>query len=164
MANIVRWNPIREMAAMQNVMDRMFDETVRSMRPFGSFENGEFANALALDVHEDDNSFTVTTSLPGVKSDDIHVNLHDDFLTIEAEMPETKRENNNGRTLVQERSYGKYSRRIRLPQPVNADSVEANYQDGVLTLTLPKAENALPRSIPVKHLNTGNSNDTISNN
>jgi HSP20 family protein len=166
MANITRWNPIREMVAMQNVMDRMFDETVRSIRPFGSFENGELANALALDVHEDDNTFTVTTSLPGVKSEDIHVNLHDDYLTIEAEMPETKRESNNGRTLVQERAYGKYSRRIRLPQPVNADSVEANYEDGVLTLTLPKTENALPRSIPVKRLSGGSgngSNGSISN-
>jgi HSP20 family protein len=161
MANITRWNPLREMTAMQNVMDRMFDETVRSMRPLGNFENGEFANALALDVHEDDNTFTVTTSLPGVKAEDIHVNLHDDFLTIEAEMPETKRESNNGRTLVQERAYGKYSRRIRLPQPVNADAVEANYEDGVLTLTLPKAEHALPRSIPVKRLgNNTNSNST----
>lgn len=156
MANITRWNPIREMAAMQNVMDRMFDETVRSLRPFSSFENGEFANALALDVHEDETTFTVTTSLPGVKSENININLHDDFLTIEAEMPETRHESKNGRTLVQERAYGKYSRRIRLPQSVNADKVEANYEDGVLTLTLPKAEHALPRSIPVKRL-SGNS-------
>ncbi len=159
MANIVRWTPVREMAAMQNIMDRMFDETLRSNRTAGNVAKGQFANTLALDVHEDETTFTVTTSLPGVKSENINVHLHDDILTIEAEMPETKRENDNGRTLVQERSYGKYNRRIRLPQSVNGDSVEANYEDGVLTLTLPKAENTLPRSIPVKHLNGANSNN-----
>ncbi len=155
MANITRWGPIREMAAMQNMMDRIVDETLRSARASGTFENSEFGSALALDVHEDETHYTVTTSLPGVKSEHIQVNLHDDDLTIEAEMPETKTGSRNGRMLVQERAYGKYSRRIRLPQPVNAEKVEANYEDGVLTLTLPKAEHALPRSIPVKRLGNG---------
>ncbi len=144
MANIVRWNPVREIAAMQNLMDRMFDDM---MRGNASEISG---TALALDVHEDDASYTVTTSLPGVDVENIKVNLHDDFLTIEAEIPERKIEKQGTRTLMQERSYGKFARRIRLPQPVKTDNVEASYENGVLILTLPKAENALPRSIPVK--------------
>ena len=154
MANIIRWNPIREMAAMQNVMDRMFDETWRSLRPVSEIDG----NALALDVHEDDTNYFVSTALPGVTEDNIHINLHDDVLTIEAELPERKVEREGSRTLVQERVYGKYSRRIRLPNSVNAEKVEAQYENGVLTLTLPKAENALPRNIPVKRLSNGSNN------
>jgi HSP20 family protein len=154
MSNLTRWNPIREMAAMQNMMDRMFDETWRTIRPT-EIEG----NALALDIHEDQGSYTVTTSLPGVNADNISVNVHDDTLTIEAEMPERKVEREGTRALLQERVYGKYSRRVRLPHPINAEGVEAQYEDGVLTLTLPKAEHALPKSIPVKKLGNGNHNN-----
>ncbi len=152
MSNLTRWNPIREMAAMQTLMDRMFDDTWRSLRSANELEG----SSLALDIHEDKTSYTVVTSLPGVNADQINISLHDDFLTIEAELPEKKIEREEVRTLVQERVYGKYSRRVRLPQPVNAEKVEAQYEDGVLTLTLPKAENALPRSIPVKRLGSTN--------
>ena len=110
----------------------------------------------ALDVVEEDKSYTVTTSLPGVKAEDIKVNMHDDLLTIEAEIPAKtteKTETTNGRkVLMQERAWGKFSRSIRLPQTVKSDSVEAAFDNGVLTLTLPKADNVLPRSIPVKAL------------
>ena len=152
MANIIRWNPVREMAAMQSLMDRMFDDTWRSVRPFADVEG----SVLALDVHEDKTNYIVTTSLPGINADQIQINLHDDVLTIEAEIPAKKIENEDTRALMQERVYGKYSRQIRLPQAVNAEKVEAQYEDGVLTLTLPKADHVLPRSIPVKRLNTGN--------
>ena len=153
MSRIVRWNPIREMAAMQRMMDRVLDESLRSTY---DTEGEELQGApLALDVHENETEYTVTTSLPGVDADNIDVNLHDDFLTITAEIPETVVENENGRTLLRERHYGKFSRRIRLPQPVNSDNVEAAYDNGVLTLTLPKSEAVLPRSIPVKALKSG---------
>lgn len=153
MANMIRWNPVREMVAMQNLMDRMFDENWRVIRPTNSLQG----TPLALDVHEDKTSYKVTTALPGVNPDDIQVNLNDDVLTISAEIHEQKVEGEETRALMQERTYGKFGRRIRLPHPVNSDAVEAQYVDGVLTLTLPKAESALPRSIPVKHLN-GNNN------
>ena len=155
MANIIRWNPVREMAAMQSLMDRMFDDTWRSVRPFAEVEG----STLALDVHEDKETYVVTTSLPGVSADNIQINLHDDILTIEAEIPQKKVEQEGTRVLVQERAYGKYSRQIRLPQAVNSDKVEAQYEDGVLTLTLPKADHVLPRSIPVKRLNNGSANN-----
>ncbi|HEX2621747.1 MAG TPA: Hsp20/alpha crystallin family protein [Phototrophicaceae bacterium] len=155
MANIIRWNPVREMAAMQSLMDRMFDDTWRSVRPFAEVEG----STLALDVHEDKETYVVTTSLPGVSADNIQINLHDDILTIEAEIPQKKVEQEGTRALVQERVYGKYSRQIRLPQAVNSDKVEAQYEDGVLTLTLPKADHVLPRSIPVKRLNNGSANN-----
>ena len=145
MANIIRWNPLREMAAMQNAMDRLFDETWRTWQPV----YGETAgNTLALDVHENDNAYIVTTALPGVQGDNINIRLHNDLLTIEGEIPAHTVE--NARSLMQERVYGRFSRTLRLPQPVNRDAVDAHFENGVLTLTLPKAEEAQPRQIPVK--------------
>jgi HSP20 family protein len=159
---ITRWNPIREMAAMQNLMDRMFDETWRSVRPLNEIEGG--GTLLALDIHEDEKTYTVTTALPGVNADNINVRMHDDVLLIEAEMPERKIEQEGTRKLVQERVYGKYSRQVRLPHMVNAEKVEAQYEDGVLTLTLPKADNVLPRNIPVKRLGGGAGSGGANNN
>ncbi|NWG17215.1 MAG: Hsp20/alpha crystallin family protein [Chloroflexi bacterium] len=149
MSTIVRWNPLREMAAMQNMMDRMFNETLRSLGP-GWGETGVGAFSLALDIHETDGDYTVTTDLPGVTAEHINVKFQDGVLLIEAEIPEQTVQKEGQRVLMQERRYGKFSRSIRLPQPVNVAKVEASFQDGVLTLTLPKAEEAQPRLIPVK--------------
>ena len=155
MSSITRWNPVREFNAMQNFMDRLIEETARPMR--GLVESYEgVSGSLALDVVEEDKAYTVTTSQPGVKADDIKVNMHDDLLTIEAEIPAKtteKTETANGRkVLMQERAWGKFSRSIRLPQNVKNDGVEASFENGVLTLSLPKAEHVLPRTIPVKAL------------
>jgi HSP20 family protein len=122
--------------------DRIFDEFWRN-----EFQNGEFA--LALDVDESDSAYTVTAALPGVNAEDINIRLNDDVLTISAEVNERKN-GENGRRVIQERRYGKFSRSLRLPVPVNADAIEANYENGVLTLHVPKAEEAQPRQIPVK--------------
>ena len=145
MTTIVRWNPIREMAAMQSAMDRLFEETWRGARPSIA------GNALALDVHETDQAYVVHTSLPGVEADKINISFQDDVLTISGEVEQAKtNEDQNTRVLLSERSYGKFSRSIRLAQAIDADKVEATYENGVLTLTLPKAPEAQPRLIPVK--------------
>ncbi|MFW5748630.1 MAG: Hsp20/alpha crystallin family protein [Chloroflexota bacterium] len=143
MSTIIRWNPVREMAAMQSAMDRLFDETWRSAR------TGNGGSALAVDVHETDSTYTVVANLPGVNPDAISVSLHDGVLTIAAEIARAERDE-NARVLVQERSYGKFSRSLNLPQPVDSDKVEASYDDGVLTLALPKVPEVQPRQIPVK--------------
>lgn len=149
MANqITRWNPFREMTTMQNMIDRFFED----YRPFFDSDilGGFNGNALSLDVHEDDNQYTVTTELPGVKSENIHVQQDGDYLLIEADIPETTKEQQGQRYLVKERRSGHFSRRIRLPQNINFEQADANYEDGVLTLTLPKSEEQKPRQIPVK--------------
>lgn len=160
MSTITRWNPFREINAMQNFMDRLLEETARPMRSVVESYEG-INGALALDVDEEESNYTVTTSLPGVRAEDIKVNLHDDLLTIEAEIPAKSVEKTEGKNvrkvLMQERAWGKFSRSIRLPQTVKTDSVEASYDNGVLTLTLPKAEHVLPRSIPVKVLGSNGS-------
>lgn len=145
---ITRWNPFREMAALQRMMDRMFED----WRPFVDV-NGEMLEgmrALALDVHEDAKSYTITTEMPGVQAENIHVRQEGDYLLIEGEMPEQKTEREEKRAIIQERRYGRYSRRVRLPQNINVEKADAHYENGVLTLTLPKAEAAQPKMIPVK--------------
>lgn len=145
MTTIVRWNPIREIEQMQ----RAFDEAFRGVSGgFATVNAG--SHALALDVHEDEKGYRVVTALPGVKADDIHVEVEYGVLSISAEINEEKTEGDGKRALLRERRYGKFSRRLRLPQTINANAIDAQYQDGVLTLNLPKAEEAKPRLIPVK--------------
>lgn len=143
MATVVRWNPMREFNAMQEMMDRIFEENRMVMR------NGTNTRALALDVHETDSTYTVMTVLPGLNPDDITVNLHENVLTIGAEIAKPEIDENT-RVLLRERHYGNFSRSVTLPQDVDADNVEAAYENGVLTLSLPKVPQAQPRQIPVK--------------
>ena len=146
MANtMTRWNPFRELAAMQSAMDRLFDD----WRPY--MEEGRVVgNLLAIDAHEDEKSYIITTELPGVKSENINIRQEGEYLLIDAEIPETTVEREGQRSLIKERRYGRFTRRLRLPQNVDFAKSEANYEDGVLTLTLPKAEQAQPRVIQVK--------------
>ncbi len=147
MSNIIRRSPFRELANMQNVMDRIFEET---WRPY--FGDGELSglNSLALDVHENDQAFLISTEMPGVTAENIQVKLDGDYLLIEGEVPEQVVEKDGVRSLVKERRYGSFSRRVRLPQPVDSDKIEAVYRDGVLNLTLPKSEAVKPKMIPIK--------------
>jgi HSP20 family protein len=149
MSNIVRWNPMREMATMRTFMDRFFDE----WRPFNLFDENwrEGWHRLAVDVTENDGAYTVTTELPGVKAENIQVRHENGMLLIDAEIPETTTETKgeNERALIKERRYGRYSRSIQLPD-VDLDKVEATYDNGVLTLTLPKSPAAQPHPITVK--------------
>ena len=148
MSNIVRWNPLQEMTSMQRRLDRFFDDV---WRPFG---DGDWITAgtsrLALDIHEDDNNYTVVTELPGVNPDDIHVRIEGDMLHIDGELPEHTVDREDSRVVLRERRYGRFSRSVRLPKPVDMETVNAEYADGVLTLTLPISEEVKPREIPIK--------------
>lgn len=158
MTTVIRWNPFRELAAMQNAMDRFFNDTRRPIwRTWNPVREGEQPDAytLPLDVYETDSAYTLVASLSGVTADQIDVKLHEDVLTIQAEIPAPGAENT--RALLQERFYGRYTRSIRLPQAVDFGAAEATYHEGVLTLALPKAAEAQPRIIPVK--TNGHSNN-----
>jgi HSP20 family protein len=139
------------MSAMQRLMDRMFED----WRPYVNEEGGSTsARALALDVQEDQKAYTVMTEMPGVQPENIQVRHEGDYLIIEGESrQETSGDGNGKKSLIQERHYGRFSRRLRLPQDINFDAAEANYENGVLTLTLPKMEPVQPKMIPIK---TGN--------
>jgi HSP20 family protein len=143
MSNVIRWNPLREMAAMQSALDRMMDENWRDARSYYT------RNGIELDVHETEDTYTVTAVLPGIHPEHINVRLHDGVLSISGELVQPE-PNEGTRVLLQERTYGQFSRTVRLPQPIDENAVEATFENGLLNLTLPKAAEAKPRQIPVR--------------
>lgn len=143
MANtVIRWNPFRELMAMQNAMDRIFEDGWQDVRT-------TLGNNLPIDAYENDDAYMIVADVPGIPADAINVNLHDGTLTIQVEIDAPEADENR-RILLQERFFGKLTRRFNLPQRVDVDKVEAAYDNGVLTLTLPKAEEARPRQISIK--------------
>jgi HSP20 family protein len=146
MASIVRWEPFRDMATFRNAMDRMFED--RFFRPPGPCAPWA-ESAMAIDIYETADSVVVTSPIPGVKAEEIEVSVSGDTLTIKAEMKEeeeVKRED----YLRRERRYGSCCRSVTLPGGLETDKAEADYTDGVLTLTFPKAEEVKPKTIEVR--------------
>ena len=148
MSRIVRWDPFREMISVRNQMDQLVSDPFR--KPSGRQENGDGNHIrLALDVSEDDNSYSVKASLPGIDPADLDISFSENTLTIQGET-QAESVDENAKWHLRERSFGKFVRRITLPATVNADDISADYEDGVLTLTLPKAEEVKPRIIAVR--------------
>jgi HSP20 family protein len=102
-----------------------------------------------LDVSEKEDAYVVAAELPGVKKDDIQVTVEDGVLTIGAETKSEHEEKEGNRVIRSERHYGRYERSLRLGHDIAAKDVKAAYKDGILTLTLPKAEQAKPKRVAV---------------
>lgn len=144
MSNLIRWEPMRDFLAMRDVIDRLFDDVFA--RQFGVVR--EFGYP-AMDMYQTENEVVVKAMLPGVKADDIQVSITGDVLTLRGEVKqdaEVKEANYH----LKERSFGSFSRSVSLPVPVVADKAKAEFENGVLTLILPKAEEVKPKTITVK--------------
>lgn len=134
----------------RNPYFRLIDDIFGDHRPLLGAEN-EFDGrsfGLPLDVEESEDRYVIRADLPGVSLEDISVNIHDDLLTISAESTSESNDESK-RVLVRERRVGKFRRSLRFPIPVNGDAVEAGFENGVLSVAVPKAEDAKPRQIPV---------------
>jgi len=127
-------------------VNTLLEDNRRRLGQVNEFEQKAFG--LALDVNENDDVYTVTTNLPGVNLDDISVNIHDNVLTVNADINATEYDENT-RVLIQERRTGKFSRNLRFPTAVDGNAIEASFDNGVLNIVIPKAEEAKPRQIPV---------------
>jgi HSP20 family protein len=145
MAELVRWNPARDMVSLREAMDRLFEESFLRPDLFG----GETpTSALPLDMYETENDVVVKASVPGVKPEDIEVTITGDLLTIKGELKsEEKTEQRN--FLRQERRYGSFCRQLGLPVSVDSGKAEASFESGILTLTLPKVEAVKPKTVRV---------------
>ena len=143
---IVRWDPFREMVTLRNTMDRMFEDSlVRRYQDSSSAVEGY----LPLDIYQTENDVVIKAVLPGMKPEDVDISLTGDTLTIKGQHKqesETSREN----YVHKEINYGSFSRTVMVPVPIQNDKVEANFEDGILTLTLPKAEEIKPKQIKIK--------------
>jgi len=144
---IERWHPLTELMSLRQAMDRLFEDSfVRPSRALATF--GESATP-ALDVYQTPTEIVVKAAMPGVKPEDVSIDITGETLTIRGESKveeETKKED----YLYQERRYGVFSRSMVLPSGLKSDKAEATMEDGVLTLTIPKAEEAKPKAIKVK--------------
>jgi HSP20 family protein len=103
----------------------------------------------AMDVSENDHHYAITVELPGVRKEDVHVELEQGVLTIRGEKT-SEREEKKEHSRYTERSYGSFSRSCRLPSDADADRLEASFQDGVLAVTIPRSEEVKPRTIAIK--------------
>ena len=145
MANLIRIEPFREMTSMRDVMDRLMDDGFH--RPFGGMWDVE--SVPTMDLYQTVDAVVVKMGLPGVKPEDIQISVANGVLTIRGEVKEEKEEKEKTYHL-RERRYGSFSRSISLPSNVSADKSDAEFENGVLTLTLPKAEEAKAKTIIVK--------------
>lgn len=146
MADLIRWDPFREMMRFRDAMDRLFDNTLAST----TWEwRAPWVSEPALDVIESADDYVVKASIPGINPDDLEITFTERTLTIKGEVKEEK-QHEGVQYHLRERRYGSFSRSITLPTPVNADAIEAKYEAGVLTLRIPKTEEVKPKRIPIK--------------
>ncbi|MCA9973566.1 MAG: Hsp20/alpha crystallin family protein, partial [Anaerolineales bacterium] len=127
-----------------NEFDRMVNDMIEWSAPTVPARWG-----LPLDVAETENEYTVMASIPGLNPDDIEVTLEENVLTISGESREETVDEGT-RYHLRERRFGSFSRSLRFPVPVAGESIAANYTNGVLTLTVPKAEEVKPKRIAIK--------------
>jgi HSP20 family protein len=159
--SITRWDPFRDMMSLREAMQNLFEESFVAPR---GFQTGAAGN-LALDVRETPEAFVVTAAMPGVKPEDVDISVLGDTVRIQAELKEEREQTNGqgeqqGRWIVRERRYGSFQRALTLPSGVKADQAQATFEHGVLTLTLPKVEEAKLRTIKVRTANAIESNAT----
>jgi HSP20 family protein len=143
---VIRWDPFRDLNMLQDRMNRLFDDAGRGYR------NGEPAATTtwspSVDIFETEGEIVVKAELPGMERKDISLNLEKNVLTLRGERrfdKETKEENYHRI----ERAYGGFSRSFSIPAIVEEDKIRADYKDGVLTILLPKKEQAKPKQIQI---------------
>jgi len=145
MSSIIRWQPFEDLVSLRDAMDRLFEESfIRPRAWLAPFESG-----LAVDVYETEDNVVVEAAIPGVKPEDIEVSLTGDVLTIKGET-KAEKEVKEPNYLRRERRYGSFCRSISLPSGLKGDKAEAEFEHGVLKLTIPKAEEIKPKVIEVK--------------
>jgi HSP20 family protein len=138
--------PFNDLNRIRSELNRIFEDPFSLVEPSTSFFEGW---EPSLDIYEDKDKVTVRAELPGMKKEDISVSLDGNNLTISGERKQEE-EKQEGETYRAERYFGRFQRSVTLPQAVDPTKIEATYRDGVLNITLPKAEEAKPKRIDVK--------------
>jgi HSP20 family protein len=146
MATLVRWEPFRELAALQNDMGRLMSTFIGQGQING--ENGSRTWMPAVDVWETENELVYAFDLPGIPEDKISVEYDDGALTVSGDRERTQ-EVQGDRFYRYERRFGSFSRTVGLPQGVTEDAIRAEYNDGVLEIHVAKPEQPKPRRIQV---------------
>lgn len=140
-----RRDPFRDMFEMRRTMDRLLENTFSGSDEFQQ----TFGIDVPMDVSETDDAYMVKASLPGIKPENIDITYSGNSLTVRGET-QTEQEREGERYHVRERRFGSFARTITLPTSINTNAIDANYQDGILTLRLPKAEESKPKRIQIQ--------------
>ncbi len=144
MTTIKRWEPAREIMTLREAMDQLFNDAFTS-----SAGVRKVASTPLVDMYQTDDDIVIKATLPGFAKDDVDITLTDNVLTLRGNVE--KEEKNEGKSYyIREQSYTNFERSLRLPVDVELEKAEALFKDGILTITLPKAEAVKPKSIMIK--------------
>jgi HSP20 family protein len=149
MANMVSWDPFSEFTPLRQMMDRLMEDAW--VRPRGSWGQGgqDDFGRFAFDMYETGDDYVITATLPGLRPEDLELQVQGNTLTITGETKADEKEGEQRTYHTRERRFGRFSRQVTLPSGINADKVQASLEHGVLTLHIPKAEEMKPRRIQV---------------
>ena len=142
---VARWDPFRDVVTLREAMDRLMEDGYNNRRQ--ATENRDRRYRLPIDAYVTPDEIVVMANMPGIKPEDVEILLEGDTLTIRAERP-APMENVN--YVIQERPWGTYQRTLNINVPVDGNKAEARFENGLLTLSIPKAEAARPKQIQVK--------------
>jgi HSP20 family protein len=141
-----RWDPFREMLTFRDTMDRLLQQSISGT---GQLLSSIRPDAIPLDVIEHDDAYEVRAAIPGVKPEDVEVTVQGERLTVRAEVRGPDEEQRGQNWLLREHRSGSMQRSVTLPSPVRSENAEARIEHGILTLRLPKAQEARPRRISI---------------
>ncbi len=141
MTSSIRWNPVRDMITLRDAMDRMMNDTNYRGRDYRTQ-----AWQLPVDAYANDDAIVIVADVPGLKPEDVEVTLEGDTLTIRGQLKNHAEDKNY---LLRERATGAFERVLTINTAIDPNKVEAHFDDGILTLTLPKAEAVKPKQIKV---------------
>ena len=144
MSNLTRWEPMREMMTLREAMDRLFDDAFT--RPLSL---SGVSTSPAIDMYQTSDEVVVKASLPGLKAEDVDITVTGETLTLRGEykQEEEQKETNYH---IREHRYGSFQRSILLPTDVQSNKAKADFENGILTITMPIAEEVKPKSITIK--------------
>lgn len=143
MSDLIRWEPARDMMTLREAMDQLFNDAFT--RPLGG---AALTQAPAIDLYQDSDKVVVKASLPGFKPEDVQISVTGDVLTLRGEY---KHENDQKEKTyhLREQHYSSFERSVRLPSEIQADKANADFENGILTISLPKAESVKPRMVTI---------------
>lgn len=142
-----RWSPARDLLNISDEMNRLVNNVFTGDTSEATLFKGTWSPAV--DISEDNNNFYLNLELPGMKKEDVKVKYEENLLTVTGEKKAEREEKDVNFHRV-ERSYGKFERSFRVPTRIVSDKIDADFANGILTITLPKAEEVKPKEIEVK--------------
>ena len=148
MSNLTRWEPVSEFMTLRDAMDRLFDDAFT--RPFSVIRNGGATwSSLPIDMYQTTDDVVVKAVVPGIRPEDVQISITGDVLTIRGDVKQED-EKKERAWHIREHRWGSFERSVGLPVPVVSDQAVAEFENGVLTITLPKAEEVKPKTINIK--------------